>query len=90
MNTTIKQQIKAVQAAMEKYPSSNKENVNSKRALNDAASTLAAVNMIGEDKIKALPDLIKACEGVLFVYKDMIPGIYTLQKLEKIIIQLKK
>jgi len=84
MNTTIKQQVAAVRRALnskrktvknaKNYPHNTRTNRLIRTAeldverLNDAASTLAAVGMIGEDKIKALPEMFK----LLRRYKDTV------------------
>lgn len=63
MKTTLKQQMNAVSLARNYV--SKKTSI----ALNDAASTLAAVNFIGEEKIRALPDILTALNN-LYIHHD--------------------
>jgi len=66
--TTLRQQIQAVSYARKNWlphPRTKKEVVKDfQLRLNDAASTIAAVNLIGEEKIRALPQLLTACKAV--------------------------
>lgn len=93
MQTTIKQQIKAVQKVYNDRSCYSvwDDKVMKKRkaidlALNDAASTLAAVAMM-EDQIQALPKLLKACENICkFYHKE---NTWPIQELNTLLKQLK-
>jgi len=102
MQTTIKQQIKVVQKvynqkqktvaiAESNHPHSRmcKAIVTVRKdivALNDAASTLAAVGMM-EKQINHLPALIKACENITkFYHKE---NTWPVQELNNILNKLK-
>lgn len=91
MNTTIKQQIEAVQRA---YLSSNDimsaKQSRQTNALNDAASTLAAVNMVGEDKIYALPELINLLTKAHELLPDTTKGISLYNRISDILNKLEK
>lgn len=77
MRTTIRQQIAAVNLA---------KNLDAakplKERLNDAASTLAAVNLIGEEKILIAPELVAVVKELLATWDNgtlMTPYIFRLK-----------
>lgn len=59
MQSTLKHQIFAVNQAR-----AEAQNETMEKRLNDAASTIAAINLIGLEKIRALPQLLQACKKV--------------------------
>jgi len=96
MNTTIKQQIAAVQRSMRVVDATIKADERAakfykpiRNALNDAASTLAAVGMIGEDKIKALPELIRAATYVCKEFDDDMESFLAFNQLKTILNKFK-
>lgn len=107
MKTTIKQQIHVVQRALKAERENNlillydrsatvrqlKESNARIVKLNDAASTLAAVNMIGVDKIKLLPETMELLDKSYGALLRIAPSESDLKdKLESILdkLQLKK
>lgn len=84
MKTTIRQQIAAVNLAKNLDVAKPL-----KERLNDAASTLAAVNFIGAEKILIAPELISEVTALVRTWNR--GGLITPHKenLEKIILRLK-
>lgn len=104
MKTTISEQITAIQKVYNgvKYnrsildiTSSNTQRAAIQKrkfteAINDAGSTLAAVQFIGLNKIQYIDDLIKAADAVLKEFDDPVECAQAFQQLSKVLNQIKQ
>lgn len=87
MKTTIKQQIDAVNEARAELEMQWETNL---PALNDAASTLAAVNLIGAEKILIAPELIEVVKKVLELDNEFMAHSDEFRKMREIVNRLSK
>lgn len=88
MNTTLKQQTAAVKKIYQRAVLASQPDKYCKE-LNDACSTLAAVAMIGEHRIKLLPQLIEAAKNCAQEFDDDNTSYHAFTKLNDILNKLK-